>query len=562
MLSKRRKAWNHVPLARAAVRFAHHDDPIRFPLASIPRAPTSPRLQSPSTSFPPGHGRPFLRSFRRALLPVSTHLSARALLLCLCAAAPSFLPGHYTLSAQEYLQIRVDTASAPFMYDEHSQYVRINLKHLSLTESTEDDNAIAQFFKVLLQGRDTEFALATLEVALHDRPVKQQVLYSLEKDGSNYDITTLAASTAVGYRLTDGFVFDESLPIGITIKRAEWEERQDVLGALVSRADGLVGGGAAGIASTVSTLFNTVTELFPPRNSRTAMSATVAPRDLTSSDLIVTSDLPSHDVDLLTLEFETMDGYFRDYSLRDGLSRAGLSDGLASWTDMVSDADRQTETHGLGPLDAILAAFSDYVAALPLTRRDRAILTACAIKEWAPNAYGGTQYDGREVRFSANRYLRLATGNLEAIRGSSCDMPDQVDCNTEECRSVADFLNKSARRNGRSAAAELYIDESMIMLLDGQEMEVTAVDYIEKFRVRRPAVFSKSSVVADQWSFTFEPGTLAMTYDGKDYQACRVIIDVSRADEDSGHRYLVTGIETTIDRDQATRGEDSHGADR
>ena len=469
----------------------------------------------------------------------------------------SLLPNHDTLTAQEYLGLRQDTTGTQFTYDEHSQYVRISLKRLSLPRSTGDDNAVARFFRALLQGRDTEFALATLEVALPNRPIQKRVLYSLERDGRNYNVTALAAGAAARYRLTDAFVFDESLPVGITIRRTEWEERQDVLGALVSQAEGLLGPGTAAIASTVSGLLNTMSDLFPPDDFRTGMSATVTPRDLTSPDLIVTSELQSHTVDLFTLEFEIVEGYFRDYSLADGLSRAGLNDDVASWTNMVRDADRQIEAHGLGPLDAALLAFSDYVVTLPLTRRDRAIMTACAIKDWAPNAYRGIQHDGQDVQFTASRYLRLAPGNLEAIQGSPCDMPNQVDCNTGECRSMADFLSKSARGNGRRAAAELYIDESLSLLLNGQEIEATADDYVEKFRIRRPAFFEKRRVVDNQWSFIFEPGALTMSYDDSDYQESRIIIDVSRVDVDGGQRYIVTGVEaqSTAAGEAADSGE-------
>ncbi len=273
------------------------------------------------------------------------------------------------------------------------------------------------------------------------------------------------------------------------------------------------------------------------------MSATVTPHDLISPDLIVTSELQSHNVDLFTLEFEIMEGYFRDYSLADGLLRAGLRDDVASWADMVRDADRQIEVHGLGPLDAALLAFSDYVVGLPLTRQDRAILTACAIKDWAPNAYGGTRHEGQNVQYTASRYLRLATGSLESIRGSLCDMPNQVDCNTGECRSMADFLNKSARRNGRRAAAELYIDESLSLLLNGDEIEATVEDYVEKFRIRRPAFFEKTNVVDNQWSFIFKPGALTMSYDGNNYQDSRITIDVSRVEMNGELRYIITGVE-------------------
>ena len=445
---------------------------------------------------------PDLLSEPRLPISATTALQRyRRLMLIPCAIVFTIVAGMCPLSAQATLGVR-QLDNPPFSYNEHRQYIRINLRGLNLPQYADDDSR-RRFFTSLLQGRETEFALTTIEITTHGQPAYVHVLYSIEKEGRSYNVTTLAGGPSAGYRLTDGFVFDQSLPVTITATQSEWKERDDILSSLVSTASGVAGAGTEVIGATVSSLFGAVSILFPPTSQVTTMSTTIAPSDLTGAHVIVTTNTSTSDLELFTLEFETLEGYFRDFHLTDGLSRAGLSDNMASWQEMIREADRQVENSGLLGLDAPLLAFADYVAALPLTRFDRAILTACAIKEWAPNAYRGTQFNGHSAQFTANRYLRLPTGNLEAIRHSACDMPQQIDCSTDECRSVADFLIKSARRSGRRSAASLYIDESMTLVMDGREIEVGVADYVEKFGIRRPAVFRKEAVVGGQWSFVF-----------------------------------------------------------
>lgn len=463
----------------------------------------------------------------------------------LYAVATILLSGLSPISAQEYLLIRPNQRATPFNYDSRSEYVRLTLKDLNLPRSTRDDNAVGRFLRDILTGREREFAIETLTIGLGDGSTRERVLYSIEKDGGNYNVTTLAGGPAARNRMTDGFVFDQSLPVTVSVTRSEWEEREDILSAAASKASGLIGSGAAAVVDATSTMFDAILTLVPPTSTATGMSTTIGPDDLTTAELIISSSRPAHSVDLFTLEFEILDGHFHDYELLTGLSRAGLSEAVAPWREMIREADTQIGTDGFGPLDAALLAFSDYVGELPITQHDRAIFTACAIKDWAPDGYRGVYVDGQELQYSANRYLRLTTSNLEAIRGSACDMPQQVECETEECRSMADFLVKSARKNSRRSAARTYIDEYVTVIVEGNEMDVSVDEYIEHFNIRRSAHFVKDTrVPGRQWSFVFAAGTLPISYRSNSYLESQIVIDLSRDDTDGNMRYYVTSIES------------------
>ena len=452
-----------------------------------------------------------------------------------------------SLGAQEYLEVSDVQKGPAFSYDQKSQYVRLSVKNLTLPSSTSDQNAAARFFRNLLQGRKTVFSLSTIEVDPKSQKASKVVLYSIEKSGNNFRIQSLSSGATIGYRITEEFVFDESFPVAVKVSRSEWEEREDILSQLAGSFGSLSPAPEIGIG--VSEVFNIVSRFFPPKSTVIGMDAMLTPSDIENSELVIGSkqsgNFSGDPVELFRLEFEVVQGHFRDYSLQDGLRRAGLFDTVGPWRDLIRDADEQIRQNGgLGPLTSVIVSFSDFVANLPLTRYDRAILTACAVKNWAPNAYNGTELQsGGKVQFTANDYLRLSTGNLDAIKDSECNVFFEVQCNTDECRSMVDFLNKSARKNGRLKAAELYIDGSIIFSVDGIETELSRDEYIDKIRILRPARFEKRQAVENQWSFVFEPGSLSLQYDGQNYRDRRIIIDISRDLINGSQRFLVTSIE-------------------
>ena len=273
-----------------------------------------------------------------------------------------------------------------------------------------------------------------------------------------------------------------------------------------------------------------------------AVSATIVPSDLKRTDLIVGSSLSNHAVDLFTLQFDTVSGHFREYDLAMGLRRARLTGVLEPWRAMIEEADEQTPTSGISPVYSTITSFARYVSRLPLTRYDRAILTACAIKEWAPNVFYGTQVNNETVQFTHNHYSKLPTGNLNAIRGSDCAINTPVSCNTDVCGFMVDFLNKSSISAGRRDVAQSALDEYLNLTLHGQLIELARDDYVDKIRIPRPARFQIDSSVPDSWTFAFERGNLPLIVDSTSYAESAISIDVIRIATGEGERFIVTGI--------------------
>ena len=297
----------------------------------------------------------------------------------------------------------------------------------------------------------------------------------------------------------------------------------------------------------MSQLFDILSILFPPSATVTAMRTDVAPSDMKNAELIINSTLSKFSaVELFRLEFEIVNGHFHDFRLAAGLKRARLTENVESWRILIQSADEQISANGLGPLKSVLLAFSGYVATLPLTRHDRAILTACAVKEWAPNAHRGIQAGEETIQFSASDYSKLPTGQWRVIRDSDCYPQRDINCETDECRSMADFLNKSARKNARNAAAELYIDESLTLVINNSVTELSTSDYVENVLILHPAIFEKKQVIENQWSFVFKPSTLPLIYKGTNYRSYQIKINIVADLSDNGsRRFFVTSIEAS-----------------
>ena len=474
--------------------------------------------------------RPYLPSL---LLSVALHMSVA---LVSVSSTPA------SSSAQDYLAIRDEQSGPAFTYNPERQYVRIRLANVAVPQTTQDQPGWRAFLSTILQGRRTEYSISTIDIAVEGDSAYKSILYSSERQGDNFRTSALAGPGSIGYHLTDAFVFDGSFPVSVTVSRSDWEEREDVLSSLAASLGGIPGVETAMLPQVTSQLFDAVSLLFPPTETAMALTVTIIPSDLAARDLIVGSDLPGHMVDLFTLQFDTVPGHFHDYDLPSGLRRSRLTSVLEPWRAMVEEADEQTPTSGIDPVLATITSFARFVSRLPLARYDRAILTACAVKDWAPNAFYGTQVDGENVQFTHNHYSRLPTGNLNAIRGSDCAINTPVSCNTDVCRFMVGFLNKSSLPIGRREVAQTALDEYLSVTLPDQTLELTPDGYVRRIRIPRPARFEIGSSIPGFWTFSFEDGTLPLSVDGTSYEGSAVYVDVVQAEIGGSLRFIVAGI--------------------
>ena len=484
------------------------------------------RRHRPTRDSTPGRGAP----------------STRQTVLCLFIGLVGLLPSSTPANAQQYLAIRDQQNGPAFTYDPRRQYVRIRLKNLALPKATQDQPRWRAFLSTLFQGRRSDFSVSTIKIAINGDSTYQAVLYSIEKQGNNFTTSALAGPGPTGYHLTDEFAFDESIPIRLVISRSDWEERNDILSSLATSLGGIAGVETAALSEATSQLFNVASLLFPPSSAVMAVSTTIVPSDLERNALTIGSTLSGHSVDLFTLQFDTVPGHFRDYDLSTGLRRAHLTTVLEPWRKMIEEADEQAASTGFSPVYSTITSFARYVSRLSLTRYDRAILTACAIKEWAPNVFYGTQANNEKVQFTHNHYSRLPTGDLNAIRKSDCAINTPVSCNTDVCRFMVDFLNKSSIPSGRRYVAQTHLDEYLALTLYDQLAELAPDDYIDRIRIPRPGRFRIDSTVPDSWTFAFEPGNLPLSIDGTSHTESAIFIDVIRIASGEAERFIVTGI--------------------
>ena len=498
--------------------------------------PVMPSTGRRSLTGHPGRGS-LAASGRPSLQPL---LLSTALLMSVALVGVSSTPA--PSNAQEYLAIRDQQSGPTFTYNPERQYVRVRLANLAVPQTTQEQPRWRAFLSTMLRGRQTEYSISTIDIAIEGDSTYQSILYSIEKQGDNFTTSALAGPGSIGYHLTDEFVFDGSFPVRVTVSRSDWEERQDVLSSFAASLGGIPGVETEMLPQVTSQLFDAVSLLFPPTSTAMALTVTIVPSDLAATDLIVGSGLSGHTVDLFTLQFDTVPGHFHDYDLPSGLRRSRLTSVLEPWRAMVEEADEQTPTSGIDPVHSTITAFARFVSRLPLTRYDRAILTACAIKDWAPNAFYGTQVDGENVQFTHNHYSRLPTGNLNAIRGSDCAIDTPVSCNTDVCRFMVGFLNKSALPFGRREVAQTALDEYLTVTLPGQVLELTPDDYVRVIRIPRPARFEIESSIPGSWTFAFEDGTLPLSVNGTSYAGSAVYVDVVRAEMGEGQRFIVAGI--------------------
>jgi|GEM_PF-920616 len=425
-----------------------------------------------------------------------------------------------------------------FSYDPNTQYAALSLKTLNLPALEDESSPIANFFRKVFLHRK-RFGLAYVEVIPPFGEEEKTILFSFEREErARYRYHHIGATDNIVFPISRPFVYGAPVVIKIVIKEWEDEKASAAVKQIIHAIDqsGLAGQAAPALAN-VTLILGLVEQIFKPDSMEEVMNLKVKSEDIVRRDLQILGD----ESPFFQISFSTEEAFFNDFDFHSGLLKAGI-EGIESWKKMIQTADLNLASDGLDPLVSVVQSFSDFVSGFPLNKRDKAIMTACAMKHWAPNAVSGiTGPRGEEIKFTAHHYSRLPTADLQQVRGSACDFSG-VDCTTPQCHAMSDFINKCATTSGRRQAAELYLTGEISLDIDGTEKLLSVDEFASKFRIRRPAFFTAESPGPNSWSYHFEPGSLALIYDGTSYEAKRTRIDMIREPAGAGSRYTVTGI--------------------
>lgn len=467
--------------------------------------------------------------------PMKSILIPYALLICAIS-----LPN--TASATR-VELGPQTGPA-FEYNPETQYVGIRLKDLNLPEPGDDSGKLARFLKKLFVDRK-QFGAAFIEVIPPFAKTWQKtVLFTYEWAGANrYKFRHIGATDGLGYGISPDFIFSD--PVDIRIEIREWEDKaagSAVKTILDAVNETPLAAGYGAVVSNATLMIDLAQNLFKPDEVEEALRLRLDPRDISNRHIQILGD----GTRFFTLELRSSDGYFDDFDLEKGIRRAGIS-GLQTWQQMIRNTDRHLGTDGKTPLVAMARSYADHIASLGLNRRDQAIFTACSLCAWAGDAVNGAVMEnGRPIYFSANDYAGLTTGDLGVVRGSACDFTG-VDCRTENCLAMVDFINKCAKPRGRGKAAALYLDGELALTFQNTEHVLNPAEFITDFSIRRQAYFTSKQVFPGRWEYTFEPGNLDLRYQDQRYKSARVVIGLSREVLDGKPVYSISGIEIFTD---------------
>ncbi len=447
-------------------------------------------------------------------------------------------------SAQS-LQISGQTGP-DFEYDPATQYVEVTLSDFATPDFSDNSNILAKFLKSVFLKRK-HFGIAFVEVTNPLGKKEKTIVFQYEReDNDKYTYKYIGATGNLTYPIALPFVMDA--PVGIRIVTRNWQAKESraaikqIIGAIDQSGVG-VATGHSQLLLNATQILGLVEKIFQPDDRTDALILRLAPKDLLKTNLTIQARTEDGEMaDFFSVQVASRSGFFEGYDLDLGLRHAPVGD-LSSWKEVIQTADGNIETDGIGPLNAVIRSFADVVASSELTRRDKAILTACGVRSWAPKATGGVTVEGNVLRFTAHHYSRLPTGDLQAVRGSVCDFGG-VDCGTPHCHAVSDFINKSATASGRVAAAALYLDGELTATVDGVDTTLQIDSFRSDFRIRRPAFFDIVSNGPDSWTFEFERNTLDLSLGQTRYKSRRIGIDlIRRKSAGARDRFIVTGIE-------------------
>lgn len=426
-----------------------------------------------------------------------------------------------------------------FSYNKEKEYASISLKDLNLPSIENADSKLEKFFKKLFVGRK-KYGVAYIEVAPEFGDKQKTILFTYEREDENrYKYKYVGAKGSITYPISRAFIYTDPVTVDIVIKEWEDETASSAVKTIIEAAGkSSFAVGYESVFSNITLMLDLVETLFPADSTEEALSLKLIRNEIKNSDLQILGD----GAEFFKLSLNTNGSFFKDYDTSKGLQRARIENSDA-WKQVILNTDKNLSADGKAPLIAAVQSFSDFIAGLPLNRDDKALLTACAINDWADEAVkGNILFEGERVQFTAHDYSKLPTSNLALVRKSKCDFTG-VNCNTSNCLSMSDFIIKSSRSSSRKTASELYIDGELTITFSDSEITLTPDEYIKSFRISRTAYFETEITGPNSWSYHFPENTLDMKVKGTRYKQHRIRIDLVKEKLSGEIKYIVTGIE-------------------
>ncbi|OZG71577.1 hypothetical protein BTA51_20050 [Hahella sp. CCB-MM4] len=427
----------------------------------------------------------------------------------------------------------------PFLYDQGKDYVTISLKDLNLPSINERGSKLFEFLKELFLDRK-KYGVAYIQVTPEFGEKQKTVIFTYERDDDErYKFRYVGANNGVTYLISSPFIYGGPVSIDVVLKEWEDEVASSAVKTILSATESSpLAVEYQNILSNVTLLLDLVEALFPPDSTEEALSLKLNPADIKKKDIQISGE----GADFFKITLTTIGSFFMDFDTENGLRRAHIEN-IDAWKQVLNNADKNLSSDGKEPLVAVVQSFSDYVSTLPINRNDKAILTACAINDWADNAVNGnTSFEDEKVQFTAHDYSKLPTSNLELVRNSRCDFSG-VNCNSSNCLAMSDFINKSSRSSARRIASKLYLDGELTITLSDSEIVLTPDEYISSFRIIRPAFFQIEPTGPNSWSYYFQKGSLDVRINGDRYMPYDIRIDLVKETVSEASRYIVSGIE-------------------
>ena len=426
-----------------------------------------------------------------------------------------------------------------FTYNKEKEYVSISIKDLNLPSIDETDSKLATFFKSLFVDRK-KYGIAYIEVTPEFGKKQKTILFTYEReDDDRYTYKYIGANGEITYPVSRNFIYSDPVSIDIVIKEWEDENASSAVKTIIGAAKSSnLAVGYDSILSNITLILDLVEALFPADSTEEALALKLNPSDIKNESIQILGD----GAEFFKLKLSLNDSFFKDFNTQKGLKRARIEN-TDAWKQVLINADKGLSSAGKEPLIAAVQSFSDFVSTLPINKDDQALLTACAINDWADEAVSGNVFFKKEnVQFTAHDYSQLPTANLTLVRGSRCDFKG-VNCKTDQCLAVSDFINKSSRSSARKVASELYIDGEVTITFLDSEIILTPEEYISSFRISRPSFFDTQPTGPNSWSYYFDENSLDMRIQGKRYKPYRIRMDVVREVNEGISKYIIVGIE-------------------
>jgi hypothetical protein len=438
----------------------------------------------------------------------------------------------------------IERSDSKFEFNYKKDYLDVNVEELIPLPT-----AAPSLWERLI-GKKTKFGIVYAEIKNEDVSTKIPLFSYSAKSDNTYDVNTVSVGNGVVFPIVKGIPYNPNNAPVIKIYVKYWEDKKnaELINSLISVAGLFSSIDPSSTSKTLdisTSIISLVEKLFPSDDEKSSITIPLIEENIDRKYVIFGFDKDP----VIKIGFRKRKGFFVGESFNSALENF-KPEQYEAWKGAIIQLDQNIDKTGLDALVERLYAYSTYISTLPLNYADKVLLQANSIQTWANNAVTGAKYDenGNVIHLSQATYRRLDNSDWplldELTDNVLTDLNGSGNCATPQCKSMADYLSKSAVELN----VNKYLPPKISISIDGIIEKVSKDDFVNLVIIKNDPgwdAFSNVIGTSNRWEARFKEGKIGITIRDVDYAGAKVCFVMVKIVDEGRENFFIQSLEVT-----------------